>query len=126
MQLEKPLLFTEHNFGNEKPKYKWYEGINIKFMEMRNDKLFNQLIKLNCKAATGITIAACEWVLWRLESWREKRMDFNIALLKGDGIGPEIIKQALHVRLVSIVNAAKYHAAIAEEHLCEHEARIEH
>lgn len=41
-------------------------------MEQRNPKLYSQLIKLNCKAATGITIAACEWVLWRLVDWREK------------------------------------------------------
>lgn len=72
MQLDKPQLFIEHNFGNAKLKYIWYQGIDIRFMEQRNPRLYNQLIKLNCKAATGLTIAACEWILWRLESWREK------------------------------------------------------
>lgn len=90
MQLTKPAIFVENQFGSKKLQYKWYRGINIKFMEIRNKKLYNQVIKMNCKAATALTIAACEWIIWRLADWRQESCDLQKYYL-----------QALWVSLIS-------------------------
>ncbi|MBF0575833.1 hypothetical protein [Dysgonomonas sp. GY617] len=56
--------------------------MEIKFSEIRNEKLYKQLIKMNCKSAMALGIAASEWILWRLCDWRENELNQDSTIQK--------------------------------------------
>lgn len=62
-----PTLLKNIQIENELPKYTWNGDKFIYFMhEVKNDKLTDAIRLLNHKATMGLTLAAGEWILWRL------------------------------------------------------------
>lgn len=67
-----PKILDQINYTNKKLDYKWAEKDANRFLSQQiiNEKLLDQMCRLNYKAAFGFASAAAEWIYWRFLNWR--------------------------------------------------------
>ncbi|MBC1744242.1 hypothetical protein HCA06_14425 [Listeria welshimeri] len=62
-----PELFENEEFLKSEIKVKWNEESTVYFLfKVKNNKLIENLHKINHKAIMGLTAALSEWIFWRI------------------------------------------------------------
>jgi len=72
--LQIPKLLEQIDYTNKPLDYKWDENKSERFLSQQviDQKLLDEVCKLNYKAAFGFASAAFEWICWRFQNWRPK------------------------------------------------------